>query len=58
MTSETVRDTPPKQRTDDETMADRRLSDEQLRASRDQPAKPKPESGADLPDPNGVGEAG
>jgi hypothetical protein len=58
MTSEAAGDTPPKQRTDDETVADRRLSDEQKCASRDQPAEPKPESGAELPDPKDVGEAG
>jgi hypothetical protein len=55
---EPTRDTPPKQRTDDETVADRRLSQEQKRSVNDQPAPGKQEGNLDLPDPKDVGEAG
>ncbi|KXU89010.1 hypothetical protein CR51_33825 [Caballeronia megalochromosomata] len=55
------RPTPPKQTPEDPNLADRRLSDEQKRAMKDEPAPPKhPDAGKEdkLPDPKEVGEAG
>jgi hypothetical protein len=56
--SDTPRDTPPKQHPADDTTADRRLSDKQVREAGDQPAPAKPEKGDKLPDTGSVGEAG
>jgi hypothetical protein len=57
----TDRPTPPKQTPDDPNVADRRLSDEQQRSMKDEPAQPDPaKRGKDekLPNPKDVGEAG
>ncbi|WP_200945790.1 hypothetical protein [Burkholderia sp. Leaf177] len=58
MAAESSRDTPPKQRDDDATAADRQLSDAQKGSTKGEPAPPKPSSDANLPDPKDVGEAG
>jgi hypothetical protein len=58
MAAEPSRDTPPKQRNDDATAADRRLSDAEKESSKGEPAPARPGSGVDLPDPKDVGEAG
>ncbi|MDR6420615.1 hypothetical protein J2801_002896 [Paraburkholderia phenoliruptrix] len=50
--------TPPRQTPNDPTAGDRHLSDEQNQSARDEPAPPDPGRGADLPDPNEVGEDG
>ncbi|WP_321797860.1 hypothetical protein [Caballeronia sp. J97] len=61
MNENTDRPTPPKQTPDDPNVADRRLSDEQKRAMKDEPAPPKrTDQGKEskLPNPKDVGEAG
>jgi len=58
MAVESSRDTPPKQRDDDATAADRQLSDAQKDSTKGEPSPPKPSSDANLPDPKDVGEAG
>ncbi|SAK45696.1 hypothetical protein AWB80_00945 [Caballeronia pedi] len=58
MTEQTDRPTPPKQTPEDPNVADRRLSDEQKRAMKDEPAPPKRDKQGKLPDPKEVGEAG
>ncbi|MGV7244627.1 hypothetical protein [Caballeronia sp. M23-90] len=58
MATESSRDTPPKQRDDDATAADRQLSDAEKDSPKGEPAPPKPGRGTDLPDPKDVGEAG
>jgi hypothetical protein len=58
MNTPNERTTPPKQSSDDPNMADRRLSEEQRKASKNEPEKPEPGKGRDLPDPKDVGEAG
>ncbi|CAB3675474.1 hypothetical protein SCB29_25240 [Paraburkholderia sp. SIMBA_055] len=58
MTSESASPTPPRQSPNDPTAGDRRLSDEQKQSARNEPAPPEPGRGADLPDPNEVGEDG
>jgi hypothetical protein len=57
MTQDSERSTPPRQTTDDPNTADRRLSDEQKRTMKDEPAPPTGK-GDSLPDPNAVGEDG
>jgi hypothetical protein len=57
----TDRPTPPKQSPDDPNVADRRLSEEQQRAMKNEPAQPdteKPSKDEKLPNPKDVGEAG
>jgi len=58
MAADPSRDTPPKQRDDDATAADRKLSEADKHSSKGEPAPAKPASGAELPDPKDVGEAG
>ncbi|MFM0394571.1 hypothetical protein [Paraburkholderia phytofirmans] len=58
MTTEPSRPTPPRQTETDPTAGDRRLSDEQKDALKNEPEPPKPNSGEKLPDPKEVGEAG
>lgn len=61
MTEQTDRQTPPKQTPDDPNVADRRLSDEQQRAMKNEPAPPTPDQRSkegELPNPKDVGEAG
>jgi hypothetical protein len=66
MTGNNDRPTPPKQTPDDPNMADRRLTDEQQRAMKDEPARPDPgkqtkddkDGHGKLPNPKDVGEAG
>ncbi|SAK44960.1 hypothetical protein AWB79_00908 [Caballeronia hypogeia] len=57
---QTDRPTPPKQTPDDPNVADRRLSDEQKRAMKNEPAPPQRDKieKADMPNPKDVGEAG
>ena len=57
-TTESARPTPPRQTPNDPTAGDRHLSEEQKRSANSEPAPPTPGRGADLPDPNEVGEAG
>jgi hypothetical protein len=64
MEQQDERQTPPKQTPEDPNLADRRLSDEQNREMKDEPAPParssgsKENKGSNLPDPKEVGEAG
>ncbi|WP_198155157.1 hypothetical protein [Candidatus Burkholderia verschuerenii] len=58
MSEQHDRTTPPKQTPEDPNLADRRLSEEQRRNAKNQPAPPEPGKGRDLPDPKDVGEAG
>lgn len=52
------RQTPPKQTPEDPNVADRRLTDEQERAMKDEPKPAESGKGAPLPNPKDVGEAG
>lgn len=61
MTEQTDRQTPPKQTPDDPNVADRRLSDEQKRAMKNEPEPPRRDQRSkegELPNPKDVGEAG
>jgi len=58
MTDKTDRQTPPRQTPEDPNVADRRLSDEQKRAMKNEPERPRPEKTDKLPNPKDVGEAG
>ncbi len=58
MTEPTERDTPPKQTPNDPNLADRRLTEEQHRAMKNEPASPDKSKSGNLPDPKDVGEAG
>ncbi|MFM0322548.1 hypothetical protein [Caballeronia glebae] len=61
MNQQTDRSTPPKQTPADPNVADRRLSDEQERAMKNEPAPPKhieESKESKLPNPKEVGEAG
>ncbi|SAK47951.1 hypothetical protein AWB76_01116 [Caballeronia temeraria] len=61
MNEQTERDTPPKQTPEDPNVADRRLSEEQKRAMKNEPEQPKrpdESKGEKLPNPKDVGEAG
>jgi hypothetical protein len=63
MSEQNDRSTPPKQTPEDPNVADRRLSEEQKRAMKNEPAPPKQQSEGErkegkLPDPKEVGEAG
>lgn len=60
MTGNTDRPTPPKQTPEDPNLADRRLSDEQKRELKNEPAPPdrSKQQKSDMPKPQDVGEAG
>lgn len=58
MTDQTDRPTPPQQTLGDPNVADRRLSEEQKRAMKNEPQRPRPEKTEKLPNPKDVGEAG
>jgi hypothetical protein len=58
MTDQNDRPTPPQQSPDDPNLADRRLSDEQKRALKNEPDKPDHDKTEKLPNPKDVGEAG
>ncbi|CAH2803228.1 MAG: hypothetical protein CPDRYDRY_5503 [uncultured Paraburkholderia sp.] len=54
MATDSARPTPPRQTDTDPTAADRRLSEKQKDALKNEPAPPKPDCGANLPDPDQV----
>lgn len=58
MTEQTDRPTPPKQTLNDPNVADRRLSEEQKRAMKNEPERPTFAKSDRLPNPKDVGEAG
>ncbi|SAK66864.1 hypothetical protein [Caballeronia ptereochthonis] len=58
MSEQTDRLTPPKQTLEDPNVADRRLSEEQMRGMKSEPDPPEPGKKGKLPDPVEVGEAG